>query len=481
MIDALYNGISGLSIYQKALNTESNNIANVNTLAYKSDRVSFADMMYQNGYGKGGQALSVEKDFAQGNMKITNNTYDMAIVGNGYFTVQDDANGTFYTRAGNFRMASDGSLETPTGLDVMGVAMDAPTVVGTNANVSVFNSGYTNFLSTQTISSDTLISTINAKATDYQSAATASGVSGSGYKTAQSKISDAEVLATEYRSQLSLYANNTIEGTASTAQVSTTTFPPASINDSTDKISIYVGGNKYTQSFETDAKTTLNSFADQLATIKGFTSSVDTVTGELTITSLIPGKDILVSGAALNGIAVNIDTTDATKGTGLASVNSVRDALKRSIEAAGGEFLEITSNITLNNENNLTLNTIQLKLDNLNLSDSPFGTMSVDNGIIYMKQGDNKFVVGKVIISEFTDNLALKPQGNNLYSKTKLSGEPILIDEANKIQNNTLELSNSDLSEGLVNLMVYQRSFEANSKSITTSDEFLKTAIQLKK
>jgi len=51
----------------------------------------------------------------------------------------------------------------------------------------------------------------------------------------------------------------------------------------------------------------------------------------------------------------------------------------------------------------------------------------------------------------------------------------------NKILGKTLELSNSDLSQGLVDLMVFQRAFEANSKSVTTSDEFLKTALALKK
>jgi flagellar hook protein FlgE len=53
MISALYNGISGLDSFQKALNVESHNIANVNTVGYKSDRINFADMMYQDRMGKG--------------------------------------------------------------------------------------------------------------------------------------------------------------------------------------------------------------------------------------------------------------------------------------------------------------------------------------------------------------------------------------------------------------------------------------------
>jgi len=64
MISALYNGISGLDSFQKALNVESNNIANVNTIGFKSDRINFADMMYQDRLGKGAATQSVQKDFS---------------------------------------------------------------------------------------------------------------------------------------------------------------------------------------------------------------------------------------------------------------------------------------------------------------------------------------------------------------------------------------------------------------------------------
>ncbi len=85
MISSLYNGISGLDSFQKALNVESNNISNVNTVGFKSDRISFADMMYQDGIGKGSSTQSVQKDFSNGSYKQTGNDYDVAIEGNGFF------------------------------------------------------------------------------------------------------------------------------------------------------------------------------------------------------------------------------------------------------------------------------------------------------------------------------------------------------------------------------------------------------------
>ncbi|MCK5111561.1 MAG: flagellar hook-basal body complex protein [Arcobacteraceae bacterium] len=484
MTSSLWNGISGISTYQNALNVESNNLANVNTVAFKQDRISFADLMYQNDYGKGSKMDAVTKSFLQGNMSATASSYDMAIEGEGFFTVQDQNEQTFYTRAGNFKMGADGTLQTVSGLEVMGLAVDTPTVVSTNALVSAFDNTYGEFLAGQSISSSTELKTINAKATDYKSSATTSDISdsGNGYKIATAKISDVELLSSNYRSQLSLYATNPVAGTNSIAQITTATYPPLSIDDTIENISIYVDGDKYTQDFDTDAQTTLKKLSDQISNIKGFTSSVDTATGVLTVTSLIPGKTTTIGSAKIDiESMVSQNTQEAVSGSGLAAVVDARDALKTAVEAAGAEFLELTDSINLANEESLTLTSIQLKLDNLNISSSPFGEISINDGNIYMKQGDSIFLVGRVVTSLFNDNLSLDPKGNNLFVKTAESGDPVAANDLNNIVNKALELSNSNVGEGLVNLMVYQRSFEANSKSITTSDELLKTALQLKK
>ncbi len=480
MVDSLYNGISGLDSFQKSLNTESNNISNINTVAYKSDVISFADMMYQNSYGKGTAIVNIDKNFAQGSLKITGNVYDMAIEGDGFFTVNDQKiNETFYTRAGNFNMGVDGVLKMPSGHHVMGLSIDAPEVISTNPAVTRYGASHTNFLATQNISSPTVLTSINAVATDYTKTSTTSGDSGTNYKTASSKIRDVDALANEYRSILSSYSLNTVDGTTSVAQTSTALFGTDTIDDG-DFLQIYIDGNKYKQSFDTNREITLKKFSDQISTIDGFTSKVDTATGELEIESLIPGKSITVSGAMHNAQGININTTDAIKGSGLAAVESVRTALKTAVEAASGEFLELKNSVNLEDQDTLTLSPIQLQLSQLDVSDNSFGTFSVIDGALYMKQDDNQFLVGKLVVSMFKDIKGLDPQGENLYEKTDMSGDPLFIKQSGSIKNEMLENSNSDLSEGLVRMMTLQRSFEASSKSVTTSDELLKTAIQLK-
>jgi flagellar hook protein FlgE len=128
---------------------------------------------------------------------------------------------------------------------------------------------------------------------------------------------------------------------------------------------------------------------------------------------------------------------------------------------------------------------LQLRLDVLNISDSAFGEFNVDSsGLITMMQDGAEFAIGQVAVALFNNERGLIPMGDNLVRKSNESGEPIFNvnnDKTAKIEARTLELSTADLSESLVNLMVFQRAFEANAKSITTSDELLNTLINLKR
>ncbi len=84
MISGLWNGVTGLNTFERALTTQSNNVTNSNTIGHKSDQISFQDLMYQSRYGKGVTVQSVEKNFDQGGIKITDNTLDAAIEGDGF-------------------------------------------------------------------------------------------------------------------------------------------------------------------------------------------------------------------------------------------------------------------------------------------------------------------------------------------------------------------------------------------------------------
>lgn len=138
MLQSLNTGITGLQQFQESMDVISNNIANVNTVGFKSSRVDFADSFsetlrassggsgavsdtpaIQVGTGVGTQAIS--NSYTQGGLTQTGVQTDLAISGDGFFVVKDPANGAQYvTRAGDFRVDQNGFLVTNTGMRVQG-------------------------------------------------------------------------------------------------------------------------------------------------------------------------------------------------------------------------------------------------------------------------------------------------------------------------------------------------------------------------
>ena len=193
-------------------------------------------------------------------------------------------------------------------------------------------------------------------------------------------------------------------------------------------------------------------------------------------------EEVLIKDARINENYLSVvNSQDAKLGSGIGLVNSSRQALKSTLEFSGAELLDITNTLSLVGQESLSVNEIQLKLANLNLSKNTFGTIEISEGVIFLKDNDNKFIVGKLQTANFKNEQGLDPQGDNLYQTSSESGKALYAGKLNKLVSNSLELSTANLGNSLTSLLVYQKAFEANSKSITTSDEMLKTAIELKK
>ncbi len=156
MFKSLYSGVSGLSANLTNLDVIGNNIANSNTVGFKSGRVTFNEMLAQTlqsasrpvsgglggvnpqQVGLGTRVGSIDSNFTQGNFETTGNKTDLAIQGNGFFILSDGTSRT-YTRAGVFGMDSDNYLVSPsTGLKVQGVMADANGVIGTGPMEDIY-------------------------------------------------------------------------------------------------------------------------------------------------------------------------------------------------------------------------------------------------------------------------------------------------------------------------------------------------------
>jgi flagellar hook protein FlgE len=380
MVGALWTGISGLSGQQHALDNESNNIANVNTIGFKASRISFADQMYQNKIGKGAQVLDAEKLYTQGNLKLTGVSYDMALAGDGFFAVSNTRGGgtseTYYTRAGNFRMGDSGTLQDTVGNEVQGWAVGTePEVVTSNPNISIFTNDYTKLLSSKIINYTSAVETITAKATDFTLTAESDNVdvfSGAGMKSKYGKIADVEELIKSYTKALQALKDDPNSSSAkATAQISHIDLPDQTSTDAVsqdgDEVYVYIDGNKISQSYisGTDAadgyRKTMKAFADKISETPGLkayvakddashtpsTDDADVDLGIVKIESLIPGEPFTISSTAMVHAGndkpgtFNLDV-ESNAGQGLGALESARDALNMAITGKQTDVYTLT-------------------------------------------------------------------------------------------------------------------------------------------
>ena len=136
MIRALWTAATGMQAQQMNQDVVANNLANINTVGFKKSRAEFQDLMYQvllksgaetsSGnqlptgieIGMGVKPVSVQKMFSQGDYQQSDNPFDWAIEGDGFFQLDDNGR-TVYTRAGNFKIDRDGSVCNSSGLKLI--------------------------------------------------------------------------------------------------------------------------------------------------------------------------------------------------------------------------------------------------------------------------------------------------------------------------------------------------------------------------
>ncbi|MFQ5427402.1 MAG: flagellar hook protein FlgE [Thermodesulfobacteriota bacterium] len=139
MQTSLFTGISGLNANLAELSVVGNNIANVNTVGFKTSRAMFSDLLSQTlnaggspkQIGLGVDMTGVEKLFNQGAMETTGNAFDLAISGGGFFVLQDPGlNKPSYSRAGQFHTDKDNYLVNPDNLRLQGFLANSSGVLG---------------------------------------------------------------------------------------------------------------------------------------------------------------------------------------------------------------------------------------------------------------------------------------------------------------------------------------------------------------
>ena len=146
---SLYSSISGLNTLGNAMSVIGDNVSNVNTIAFKSSRATFQDVLAQQvstaagsaQVGRGVTLSTVDGIFAQGSFESSSTPTDLAIGGQGFFMLREPENAEAdnYTRAGEFRFDKEGNLVNPVGYLVQGWSLDESTGerVGTIGDINI--------------------------------------------------------------------------------------------------------------------------------------------------------------------------------------------------------------------------------------------------------------------------------------------------------------------------------------------------------
>lgn len=164
-MESLWIARTGLEAQQMRMNVVAQNLSNVNTTGYKRQRAMFEDLMYQNvvqsggltsqqtaaptglNLGTGVRVVATDRQFAQGNMVTTNNPFDIAIQGRGFFEIALPDGSQAFTRDGTFQLNSDGQLVTSSGYTVQPAITIPPNAqavtIGADGTVSAVLAGQT--------------------------------------------------------------------------------------------------------------------------------------------------------------------------------------------------------------------------------------------------------------------------------------------------------------------------------------------------
>lgn len=475
MMRSLYSGVAGLKTHQTRMDVIGNNIANVNTTAYKSQSMTFSDLMYQTTQaasganpttgvggvnarqiGLGAKTSAIKTAITgQGASQTTNDPFDIMITGDNFFVV---SNGTqnFFTRDGSFYVDGAGNLcMTSTGYNVMGWFCDDDTgkikqdIVKPLQIMSAKYMTYPPEASTRAQLSGIVDSFDTNIANPAGKLVTLDFYDNLGYKyTAMFSIHDTDGNQSDGKFDLQLDAIKDPEGN--------TVFD---IND-TAASTVSVDATKWEIDFSTaDGK------------IKG----IEAWTG---------------NPPTARPTTVGTSTEFVLKLQSLASAGGAPVAAADEHFAAAGITIDASALTNLNNNGASTATCTRGDTDGIG-SGRKLGEMS---GVSIQKDGkiyatyDNgqSRLLGQMATAAFANASGLAKEGDNLYSATQNSGDfdGIGVDitaGGGYMNSGVLEMSNVDLSAEFTEMITTQRGFQANSRIITVSDTLLEELTNLKR
>lgn len=433
-------GLSGMRAASKDLNVTGNNIANAGTVGFKQSRAEFADVyassmgVSKNAVGSGVQLANISQQFTQGNINYTQNALDLAINGKGFFQVSN--NGALsYTRAGYFGTDREGFLVDNFGYNLQGYTVNADGNLQDTIGDLRIQSG-----SQEPKATTKIEQTFNLNSTNTAPLITT-------FNPADPQTYNSSTSTNIYDSQ-------------GNAHVMTQYFVKSDANSWNMHVLIdgRSPGNAAAEPPEAaviplsfTASGQLDKAALSAATLPAGFGVTD---GVINYSGWDPaGLDTTVSpsawesNGAINPSPFAIDIRNATQYSSAFAVNSISQDGYTTGELAG------------------------LEID--------------ESGQIFARYTNGQSMVqGRVVLATFANEQGLTPVGKTQWVQSFESGEPVRnppgVGTMGALQAGALEDSNVELSDQLVNLIVAQRNYQANAKTIETESAITQTIINLR-
>lgn len=422
----LYTGVAGLTAHGEALGVVGDNIANVNTTGYKAERAIFSDllgrsMMAMNKPGSGVKLSKITRVFAQGTLLTTDSPTDLAINGKGFFVVNGSVagrSGNFYTRAGQFQIDNTGTLVNPQGYKLQGYLVDS-------------TGSLDNQLTDMTIADSVL----------PPSATTSIDLSANLDSTA------------------TVPAAFDVANPGTTSNFSTAMTVYDSLGNS-HRVDVYFrksGANAWEWHALVDGGELTGGVAGVAQERAGGTLTFNP-DGTLQSQAIVTASDFDFTDAEQNqAIAFDFGDDIASGGTGLQGTTQYASASTiRSQEQDGFATGELAG----------------------------VGVESDGSVMAVYSNGEQRFV-GQVALATFKAEEELARAGDNLWAETQDSGDARIgfasTGAAGAITSGALEQSTVDLAGEFVNMISYQRGFQANSRTVTTADQLYQEVVNLKR
>jgi flagellar hook protein FlgE len=446
MMSSLFSAVSGLKAQQTSLDVIANNISNVNTTGYKSQRVTFSDLLSQTlssasgstattggtnavQVGLGVSVASTDTNMSVGSTQSTGITTDLSISGSGFFIVQGGSTGEYqFTRNGSMDIDENGNL-TIGGYEVCGwldytVDADGNYVYNTDAKVEPIN-----IYSDDYNGNKKIIAAKASTAADFSGSLDPSA-SVAANATALNNIGDTTDLDFDQTSSITVYD---AQGNSYDVIVN---WKKCYVDDSTDTTSWYYELSSDGLTIEPSSGYLL---FDSSGKIISDSSNTDFDTNP-TVT-LSP----TTAGASAFDIALDFGDITTYTSSSTAKVTGTTDGYE------AGELQSIS--------------------------------ISSDGTILGTYSNDQTQALGMIALAVFTNPEGLEKIGNNLYATSANSGNYTAVVAGNggsgALSSGTLEMSNVDLASEFSSMMISQRAYQANSKVISTADEMLQSLINM--